>query len=155
MKTCTKCKCEKDLSEFNKNKSEKDGLQKWCKSCRTEYNYSKRDYQSEYQKRYRDFNVLELRDYRLKKIYGISLDDYNEILAKQGDGCAICGTSLNHSGHVDHCHTTGMVRGVLCSQCNTAIGKFKDDIELLDNAIAYLTYHNSRGAEWQKQTSNR
>lgn len=154
MKACTKCKTEKPLTEFNKNKSEKDGHQKWCKSCRTEYNLSKRDHQSEYQKRYRGFNVLELRDYRLQKKYGITLKDFTEMLERQGGGCAICGTDLDHTGHVDHCHTSGMVRGILCSHCNTALGKFRDNTELLDNAIAYLMYHKSRGAEWQTLTSN-
>lgn len=85
------------------------------------------------------------KDQRLKHKYGISLEDYENLLKDQGSVCAICdskGTETK-SGHryalaVDHCHITGSVRGLLCQDCNSGIGSLKDDIALLERAIDYL-----------------
>lgn len=86
------------------------------------------------------------RDRRLRAMYGISAEEYDEMLAKQGGGCAICGAedTYHQSGRradrlpVDHDHDTGVVRGILCSPCNRAIGFLKDDPELLERAARYL-----------------
>jgi hypothetical protein len=64
---------------------------------------------------------------QLKNRYGITIEEYNKILFDQNNGCAICGkeTAYNNGEkrlHVDHCHTTGRIRGLLCSQCNTTLG---------------------------------
>jgi hypothetical protein len=79
---------------------------------------------------------------RLRK-YGITVEEYDRILERQGGGCAICGRkdagdSRRTTFHVDHCHTTGKVRGLLCSNCNTGVGKFEDDPERLERAAMYL-----------------
>jgi hypothetical protein len=82
---------------------------------------------------------------RLKVAYGITLEEYNQKLLDQGGRCAICGKehadSLRRNLNVDHCHTTGEVRDLLCSRCNLTLGKFEDRIELFQAAIAYLTKH--------------
>lgn len=82
------------------------------------------------------------RDWQLRKSYGISLDEYNALLARQGGGCAICGRSSHgedrYALHVDHDHTTGMVRGILCARCNQGLGHFLDSQELLTAALKYL-----------------
>lgn len=74
--------------------------------------------------------------------YNITIEKYNEVLEKQGHACAICGYSdtsdKNFFPVVDHCHSTGKVRGLLCANCNHAIGKMKDDINILKSAIVYL-----------------
>jgi len=74
--------------------------------------------------------------------YGLAPDQYDELLSKQNGRCAICDGPPNGKGglyfHVDHCHTSGEVRGLLCHYCNTAIGSFRDDPALLRRAIAYL-----------------
>ena len=84
-------------------------------------------------------------DYRYRSQYGISLEEYNNILSLQNGVCAIChkeetkiirGIRLKLA--IDHCHESNKVRGLLCSECNTALGKFYDDIEILNNAINYL-----------------
>lgn len=82
------------------------------------------------------------RDARLRREYGITLADYESLLAKQNGACAICGVE-NPAGrwdkwHVDHCHSTKKVRGILCSSCNHGIGQFKDDPALLRRAAEYL-----------------
>lgn len=78
----------------------------------------------------------------LQRKYGITLEDYFEIIERQDGQCAICGSEINeldHTAHLDHCHETGRVRGVLCRRCNTGIGMLNDDAELLVKAAEYLT----------------
>ncbi len=77
---------------------------------------------------------------RLRNFYGITPADYERILEKQGGGCAICHGGTNGRGrfHVDHCHTTGIVRGLLCAKCNLLLGHADDDTRRLRAAIAYL-----------------
>lgn len=74
----------------------------------------------------------------LKQRYGITADDYAAMLTRQGAVCAICRRPGKRRLAVDHCHATGRVRGLLCDNCNQAIGKLKDSPELLARSIAYL-----------------
>jgi len=77
----------------------------------------------------------------MKNKYGLSLEDYDKMLIDQLGLCAICGTQ-DPGGkgdfHIDHCHTTGRVRGLLCQSCNIGLGHFKDSVEFLYSAIKYL-----------------
>ena len=77
----------------------------------------------------------------LKKLYGFTLDEWNEMFDAQDGKCAICGkhqTEIGKTLGVDHCHKTGKIRGLLCTTCNRGLGYFKDDIENLRCAIMYL-----------------
>lgn len=82
----------------------------------------------------------------LKRVYNITVDDYKDMYIRQNGKCAICKTdgyamdSLKHivKLNVDHCHTTSNVRGLLCHDCNRALGLFKDNIKYLQTAINYL-----------------
>ena len=81
---------------------------------------------------------------KLKKKYGITPEQFDELLKKQSARCAICGKS--GSGRigggrllVDHCHKTGAVRGLLCHQCNSAIGMLNDDVDVVASAFRYLS----------------
>ena len=113
MKQCTQCGAVKEKKEFSKAKLGKGGLKAKCKDC--------------------------CRSYEMNRVYGITLDEYDEMLAKQNGGCAICGTNtIRGRFAIDHCHTTGKVRGLLCFDCNTGIGKLKDDPSLLLTAYNYL-----------------
>lgn len=81
------------------------------------------------------------RDWLLRRDFGIGLDDYERMLSRQGGGCAICGAAKSANGSrlaVDHCHTSGIVRGLLCLSCNHGIGRFKDDPGKLRRAAEYL-----------------
>jgi hypothetical protein len=86
----------------------------------------------------------------LKKTYGMTPEQYDALLARQGGRCAIC--VRNHADsrefrlHVDHDHSTGRVRGLLCGLCNQGIGSLRDDPSLLRIAIAYLLQHESKEA---------
>jgi hypothetical protein len=78
--------------------------------------------------------------------YGMTIDDYERLLSWQDNRCAICTSEFSSPAttHVDHDHSTGHVRGILCHHCNTGIGLFKDSIENLTNAISYLTDSESQ-----------
>lgn len=78
------------------------------------------------------------RNYTLLKAYGITLEEYNEILKKQDNKCVICGKK-SIKLVVDHDHETGKVRGLLCNQCNTALGLFQEDILTLQKSIDYIS----------------
>lgn len=83
-----------------------------------------------------------IRDYRLRKQFGITADEYDELLELQGGGCAICYADIGDASgkrlSVDHCHETGAVRGILCGSCNLGLGKFQDDAAILARAVDYL-----------------
>ena len=89
---------------------------------------------AENNKRQRKHNVL-------KSTHGITIDDFEKMLEDQDYKCSCCSTehsSLNKGLFVDHCHTSGKVRGLLCPSCNSALGYAKDNIETLANMIKYL-----------------
>lgn len=92
------------------------------------------------QKRIRGGSLAQTaRALHLKREYGISSDEYDTLLLKQNGQCCICGTaSGTQTLHVDHCHTTGTIRGLLCNSCNTGLGHFRDNPALLQKAITYL-----------------
>lgn len=100
-----------------------------------------------YMKAWRHRNPDKARSNDLKKMYGITLAEYEQMLEAQGGGCAICGgqetaahktTQLKRRLAVDHCHVTKKVRGILCTSCNTVLGNAKDDIDILLKAVEYL-----------------
>lgn len=100
----------------------------------------------EYQRVYRAMNPDKTKDRDLRRKYGITLADWQKMYDEQGGVCKICGTpetkvdrrqGVVRSLSVDHCHGTGKVRGLLCSDCNTAIGLFKHSEGLLNKAIKY------------------
>lgn len=85
------------------------------------------------------------KNYKLVQAYGITVEDYSAMLQEQNGRCAICGKSAmeciakgHRHLHVDHDHETKAVRGLLCGKCNSGIGAFADDPELLEKAIEYL-----------------
>lgn len=115
MKICTLCGTEKPLDGFYFRKDSNKHTNE-CKSCRIERQ-------------------------RVKKL-GVSNQDYEKIFIEQEGQCKICNCKLNSSRYtkfaVDHCHKTGVTRGLLCTNCNTALGLFKDSKHRLQNAIDYL-----------------
>lgn len=113
-KECSKCKETKPLTCFWKNKARKDGYQHYCTDC---------------------YNKIRKPSY-LKRVYGISVEEWNTLFLKQGEKCAICSTTTDLC--VDHNHITEKVRGLLCHKCNTALGLLQDNTQYLSNAIAYL-----------------
>lgn len=124
MKECTKCLSTKSYDYFHKNSKNNDGHHYHCKDCRKE---------------------------ETLKAYGLSLKDYNDLLEEQEYKCKICqskdprGQSKEGRFYVDHNHKTGKVRGLLCNDCNTAIGLLKDDPLILKTALEYLVTQGHYG----------
>ncbi len=91
------------------------------------------------QQNYYQKNKESFKDKFLQRRYDISIHEYNSMLDLQNGNCKICNNPAGKKQlAVDHDHATGKVRGLLCSNCNTGLGLFKDDIKLLENARRYL-----------------
>lgn len=134
---CSICKEMKSFDEFYARKG--GGVWSRCKIC--EKQAKKNDSRKKPEKASK-----KIRD-RIYKKFGITQEKYEEMLASQNRVCAICGKNPEIEGrnhlYVDHDHSTGAVRGLLCHYCNMALGKFKDSIPLLREAHAYLKTHEA------------
>lgn len=114
-----------------------------------EFNHKTREGRNAYLRAYRQASPVIEKARSLRADFGISLDAYNAMFAAQGGVCAICSQPETHKRNgklkalaVDHDHGTGKIRGLLCSDCNTGIGKLKDSVNVLFNAIEYLRSHS-------------
>ena len=131
-KTCTKCRVAQSIDEFGTYKrGNGDGVRAVCRTCRN----------TAQKERYRE-NPDKHRAYLYKTKYGLSIEDYDQLVEAQGGRCKICGTDTPNGHHkrfvVDHNHDTNEVRGLLCSTCNTGLGNFSDNPETLLKAAQYL-----------------
>lgn len=135
-KQCSTCKEYKYFKDFSKHKGQSDGHHPQCKECRSKYKPS-----PEVAER----NKLRLRKWNRFKITGFTQEDYDNKLIEQDGKCAICGT--DNPGKMDfcadHCHDTGQKRGLLCRKCNSGLGQFNDDPELIAKAIEYLEHYRN------------
>lgn len=150
MKRCIVCKVNKSQNEFYKNKSNKtDGLQASCIVCyKSKVKDRKKQNPRKFYLKNREWvknNPQKNKSHQLKHIYGITLEEYNKMLEKQNNCCAICNVTLNEHLQtygkylsVDHDHKTGQIRGLLCDKHNKALGLFEDNTFILQNAIEYL-----------------
>ena len=151
MKYCGGCKTYKAKNEFNKSKHKKDGLATQCRKCvsarhRAWYAKNKKRKDARTKDWYHR-NKDRAKDNHLKYKFGISLEEYNQMLKDQGGVCAICQkmetAKDGRSGKtralaVDHCHATGRVRGLLCCRCDHLVGCVGDTEESLARVLQYL-----------------
>tara|TARA_R110000868_G_scaffold25579_1_gene99680 strand:- start:32 stop:442 length:411 start_codon:yes stop_codon:yes gene_type:complete len=132
MKKCSNCKETKQLNNFNNSKLGKFGVHHYCKVCHSEYRKQKYIY-----------NKSKSKYAQIKFKYNITELELNKMFIAQDKKCMICKkqySSASRQGglYIDHCHRTGKVRALLCSNCNTGLGMFKDNINILESSIAYL-----------------
>ena len=180
-KFCNKCKITKTVDKFSKSSENSDGLQSKCKDCAKDWSEQNRErrkiqnkerylknkplinamgkiwrennfgYSTKCVRKWRENNPGVTRDLQLKRDFGISLDEYKQILEKQKGVCAICRgrnkCNENISLAVDHNHITGKIRGLLCLKCNLGIGAFKDNIDLLEKAYSYLLFSTAQSID--------
>ena len=136
-KQCSVCKKLKPAALFNKDKTRPDNRYPQCKVCqrkKANEQYHKNKHKSWYKKN--SFKSV------LKCRFGLTLEQYGDMLKKQNGVCAICGNPETKKGtfrlSVDHDHKTGKVRALLCDRCNRFLGIVDDNIKLFEKAIKYL-----------------
>ena len=149
MLQCSKCEKIKPTSSFNRDRGKPTGFYSSCKDCaRATNKISKAKNMPDvlsYNAKWNKANPDKVAVYRRKwlvRLYGITWDQYQGIIAYQGGKCAICFTDKPgkrlRSWMIDHDHSTGEVRGVLCENCNRALGMMQDDPDRLRMAADYL-----------------
>ena len=133
MKQCQQCKATKSLDQF-KLVSPRRVPMRFCLDCYTDNRRKSKSGEKPFDKR----------ESALERSYGITMDYYNRMLEEQNGRCAIClgddpksPDRVNH-WYIDHCHTTGEVRGLLCNSCNRGVGLLGDNVSNLERAILYL-----------------
>lgn len=146
-KICSKCKLQKELIAFNKSSQSPDGHQYWCKTCvsNNSYHYYKNKNQDPEFRKQQSIKSRKIKkkypevykNSELIRNYGITLEQYQQMIEQQNGLCGICNKVL-FKPNVDHCHLTGKVRKLLCKSCNTLLGQAKDSVDILQNAISYL-----------------
>jgi len=117
-KVCAKCGKRLPMTDFHAGKHNRDGRASYCKICAGGMSSNS----------------------SLKKRYGITIEEYDSMFKKQNNRCAICGREYTSGRrfHVDHNHTTKEIRGILCHNCNVAIGHANEDTDILRKMIEYL-----------------
>jgi Autographiviridae endonuclease VII len=121
VKTCYRCHRRLDRDEFHLDRTTLDGMDSKCKQCSSVLRAKRRG------------NKISSQGF-----------NYNKLLDEQGNSCAICKTTTPSKDPrksrfcLDHDHQTGQIRGLLCTDCNRALGLFKDDSSLLKRALEYL-----------------
>lgn len=150
-KRCTKCAQYKPVTQFYRKPraSKKWGHFAYCIACcsevaRKRHALHREERRAESRAR-RLANPGYNRRNRLMRVYGMTEKDYDDLMYAQGGRCDCCCERLeegHHNRHLDHCHTTGKVRAILCRYCNLMLGYAKEDPKRLANAIRYLTLHN-------------
>jgi hypothetical protein len=156
MKKCTRCQTEKENSEFRK--STRGPLSSWCRQCEREYQreiYKKNPFKrkeranrwmEKYAVEYSAKRKIERQKYYASEIarkYKISKQEAQRLIDTEGSMCKACGICFDMTKpllrrNLDHCHTTGKIRGFLCSRCNTVAGFVNDETEILEKISNYL-----------------
>ncbi len=129
---CTACREEKSVNEFGIRKDTKvPRVKSICRRCMATRQTAKNQASDE-------ISVYWWARQLMK--YGLTPETWNELFNSQGLCCAICGADENGAKrfHVDHCHDTGVIRGILCTKCNVGIGALRDDSDLVMRAFLYL-----------------
>lgn len=168
-KLCRRCELTKNIDQFYKQKTSKDGMGLYCKKCAN--NIERKCLQNNRVKNIKigfiekplvcyvckqsKSSSLFHRDIRTKSgfsrkckschsaarrfhSYGVKSDVVNDLIKNQNGKCSICENLLSKIFHVDHCHKTNSVRGILCNKCNVGLGMFGDDPAILRSATSYL-----------------
>jgi hypothetical protein len=171
VKRCKICGELKPLEDFYRTPGARDGFRLECKKCNLAARAAKyrenprptiervmrwqRANREQYQARQREYvesgkKSISNRKSHLKRKYGLTLAEFDTLLASQGGGCAICG--LPDADNVDHDHDTGRVRGILCFPCNVAVGLLHDSEERARSAAAYISRDDELDAVARERT---
>jgi hypothetical protein len=149
-KCCNRCKIVKPINDYYRHS--KNRVKSTCKECENKLSLENYHKLTDSEKTQRSLRNRELmgkqyfKQYKLKTKYGLSLEQYENMLSEQDGKCCICNTQFTEDKkpRVDHNHTNGNVRGLLCHGCNTAIGHLREDTQILKQAISYLEKFNDK-----------
>jgi hypothetical protein len=124
LKTCGKCKKVKSVKNYHLDANNATKLTSWCKQCK---------------KKYQKENIEQIKKTTALRRYGVSGKEYENLMSS--DSCSICKKFFSRlvKPVIDHCHSTGRVRGLICYKCNLGLGLFFDDPKILKEAIKYLS----------------
>lgn len=161
-KSCSRCGQERTRDQFYAHPKTADGLGAWCKPCYAATYKAEKPERLARQKARREADLptaliyvraankkhyAKNRAAILGKRYGVSAEQHTEMVRRAKGRCSICNEPPTKQGLcVDHDHTTGAVRGLLCAKCNAALGQFNDDPARLASAIVYLAQHQADGS---------
>ena len=146
-KCCKMCKEVKSVTDFYYCRTNADKLRGSCILCMGKENKSwykaNKPQRALSGKRYRMGATVKVRDTNLRKKYGITYNEYMDMLEKQGGVCLVCGLKSRERKVlcVDHCHASGVIRGLLCDRCNRVLGSVNDNMGLLLRMVQYLLKH--------------
>lgn len=140
MRMCPRCNVLKTLSDFAKSAARGNGRQFWCRACVCENSHAKyianREEILARSKAMHRAHPEKKRAAWRKRAYGLSPEQFSEMITSQGGCCAMCATPFGKKIYVDHNHATGAVRGLLCNKCNIGLGYYEQP----DFAVALDTY---------------
>jgi hypothetical protein len=123
-KGCPECGETELIADFPRNRAQRSGVGTYCKPCHNRIVYENKERHG------------GARNYHSRRRYGITAEHFDQMFAEQDGLCKICQEAP--ASHVDHDHATGRVRGLLCFNCNGALGQFRDRTDLIMRAVAYL-----------------
>ena len=135
MKTCSRCGVEQPLSDYHFDKRY-NKPRSYCKSCQREMG---REWRAKNADKVREANKRYALTHKLKHKYNLTEDEYRQALEDSKGRCQIC--CKERKLFIDHCHETGKFRGLICSQCNSALGLMEDSVDRLQSAQDYLKAH--------------
>lgn len=139
--TSRKCSgCQKELSKHLFANYAWKLRHPYCKDCMSIANYKSKIKNKDTSEEYKIKSAQTSRQSYLRKTWGITLEEYDELVKSQSGLCSICKIKPDIL-HIDHNHDTGKIRSLLCSNCNRGIGHLKESITILESAIAYIRLH--------------
>lgn len=157
LKICTRCRNQKPFDFFGFDKKGKHSLHAWCKSCKNaaqkQHIIDNRDTVNARVRSRRVNNPIPFLQAKYKCLFGISYNQFQEMIEKQHNLCAICdrpeSTVDKRTGKirklaVDHNHITKKVRELLCGKCNQALGLLNEDLKVIINLIKYIQKHKEK-----------
>ena len=129
LKICKECGIEKNISDFYDRRKD-------CKDCK---NAKARQWRKDNPEN-TEKHLIRMRQRSKERRYGITQEQFDQMLLDQDNKCKICNVEFNESKftHIDHCHDSDRVRGLLCNNCNMALGQFGDNTDISGKAIKYL-----------------
>lgn len=140
-KRCSRCKLDIPLAEFGSNRANEDGKHHYCKPCAADINNAWKRANKE-KVAATNKRLKKGKAYHVRK-FGLTPEQYDDMVAAQMNLCFICGREEPNDRRlcVDHCHTCDANRALLCTKCNTTLGRIEED-GMLEKLLAYLEAHH-------------